>query len=1433
MLLSELRRTWELGAPKGPVANVADVGLERERNFLNGHAFRMHQELLGNGLTPYEVIGQLARIQRSNGFGGELNLRAAEEWNAEDRRERLRLVREVARWIETEGKPSSHGWWCVGLESILPVDAERISRKAGDLSARLREVDGMQKELARDLETEEPQSIEDFDSIATRAERISTAPPIEQALGAPEWETTPELRHLVDAGHQFEELNETLQGCVAPARWGTETGSAYVALSSITGHLSTEWLAKAARLHVLAPQVIAAAYSLRTAIGLATECADAAYVRQILEIGRHIAGAPPAAPETFRAAVWDHGVERAMDLVDAITRFEAAQQKTSNRISGAAWDVDCRDLRQTLASYGRGLFRWFNPNWRRANRMVMSFLCDPETPLKDVLELLDSVAEGQKAREVIRQGDGFGVAAFGQQWRGERSSSALLRAMAEWARSLGPRSREVRELASRILDAAPVRVCVSCLETVWAEFEPLLGEVSIGLGFAENPEDIGFDNLSQRTNHIVAAETVCREVFLETPKLISERVKQMGELNRWRQIANQLSDSGELGRRCFGKLWNGVNSKWSELARALEWVEQNRDIRLIAAKYDRPQEIAKKYAEIGRLIDEAITGVTELFGELQLDVSRLFGSRGVRNLSLSELISRLDRWTEKREDLSKWVAYAWRVKRAREAGIGDAVDRLETCSLDAENAVIELERSIYLAVLRSVVREHPDLARFDGTVHQGHVDEFTRLEEEHRTAARTGAMRAHYQRLPHGGAGPVGVLKAEIARRRGHMQIRQLMSHAGAAIQALKPVLMMSPLSVAQFLTPGEMKFDLLVMDEASQIEPVDALGAIARCAQAVVVGDERQLPPTRFFARMTGSQLDEDDADEVAVADVESILGLFLAKGALQRTLRWHYRSEHHSLIAVSNREFYESKLCILPSPYTNAAGRGIRFHLVREGVYDAGNTRTNLVEAKRVAEAVMSHARLHPGQTLGVGTFSAAQRRVIIEQLELLRRAEPEAESFFASHPHEPFFVKNLENIQGDERDVVFISVGYARDPAGQMSMRFGPLSNRGGERRLNVLISRARRRCEVFSSITEKDIDTTRVSATGVASFKLFLRFAETGQFDERTVDDPAVSTRVLEEDIANALRSRGYEVNSHVGISGAFIDVAVMIPERPDRYLIGIECDGPSYALARSSRDRDRLRREALERQGWMLHRVWGMDWYQRPAEQLERIIIAIEEAKERWTTDLEDERRQQSEGEMEREEHGDVFAGVPNDWIAYVESLPAKPEAAGELLETHIPALAAIVREIVSVEGPIHQDEVTIRVRNAWGIQRTGTRIQEHIAKAIRNARMSFGVERDGKFLHIAGSTVSVRNRSKVVSRSLRLPEMLPPAEIRTAITDVIRDNFGAREDEIVSTVLRRLGYATSGASFCEVVETVIRKMRSRGEIHEQGELLILAEAATK
>ena len=700
-------------------------------------------------------------------------------------------------------------------------------------------------------------------------------------------------------------------------------------------------------------------------------------------------------------------------------------------------------------------------------------------------------------------------------------------------------------------------------------------------------------------------------------------------------------------------------------------------------------------------------------------------------------------------------------------------------------------------------------------------------------------MRAHHRRIPQGGGaiGPLGVLRGEMAKRKGHMPIRRLMQRAAPAIQALKPVFMMSPLSVAQFLTPGLFDFDLLVMDEASQIQPVDALGAVARAKQIVVVGDPKQLPPTAFFSKMTGGGADDDDDAGTRVTDIESILGLFTARGLPMRMLRWHYRSKHQSLIAVSNRQFYENKLFIVPSPYTAEAGMGLRFHRIPQGVFDAGATRTNMVEAKVVAQAIVAHARDHPELSLGVAAFSAAQRRAIMDQLEILRRGLPaEVETFFQMHHSEPFFVKNLENVQGDERDVIFISVGYGPTvPGGRVPMRFGPLGMDGGERRLNVLISRAKQRCEVFASMSDEDIDPDFAGTRkGVLAFKLFLHFARTGKMTmaESTGRD---HDSVFEEQVAKALQARGYQVHRQVGLAGFFIDLAVSDADRPGRYLIGIECDGASYHDARSARDRDRLRQSVLESHGWTIHRIWSTDWFQRPKEQIDLVIARIEAAKAEHDSQAAGVKATRAVNveitTLEREGFTEVGLAAPD-----VEPLKGLYEEAeitrprhllGELHDTPRGDLSALAEEVVRIEGPVHACEVVNRIRDAWGLKRAGARIQEAveaaIAVSVRERRMT---DKDD-FLDLPGRTPKVRDRSAVRSTSLRKSDTLPPAELEIAILDVVRINYGATDDQVMQAAARAVGFKSTSSQLRDLLADVIAALIKGERLARQSGMLVL------
>jgi len=424
----------------------------------------------------------------------------------------------------------------------------------------------------------------------------------------------------------------------------------------------------------------------------------------------------------------------------------------------------------------------------------------------------------------------------------------------------------------------------------------------------------------------------------------------------------------------------------------------------------------------------------------------------------------------------------------------------------------------------------------------------------------------------------------------------------------------MSPLSVSQFLDPEHMRFDLVIFDEASQIRPHDAVGAIFRGDQVVVVGDEKQLPPTPFFMVQGEMEEIEDEAweRETVVEEMESILGECIAKLSKEYWLRWHYRSRHESLIAFSNERFYNNNLITFPSPHNGTPGFGVEFVHVPDGVYDRGGTRKNVREAQKVVELVIEHVQRWPTRSIGVVAFSEAQAEAILDDLDFQLRRHPELEPLFEESREEPFFVKSLENVQGDERDTIIISIGYGRDASGRMTLNFGPLNPAGGERRLNVLVTRARFHVIVVSSILPTDIDLSRTNSDGVRLLRDYLLYAQGELSPDTGPPGPPRFDSPFEEQVYEALRRCGLTLHSQVGVGPYRIDLAVVHPTNPTRYCLGIECDGATYHRLRMARERDRLREQVLREMGWIIHRVWSQDWVRNRTREIEKILRKLEE-----------------------------------------------------------------------------------------------------------------------------------------------------------------------------------------------------------------------------
>lgn len=697
-------------------------------------------------------------------------------------------------------------------------------------------------------------------------------------------------------------------------------------------------------------------------------------------------------------------------------------------------------------------------------------------------------------------------------------------------------------------------------------------------------------------------------------KVMPEQLALLDAVIQFGETKPQFEAHSADGAALFGARWNGENSDFDALRTLAQWLQKIGDLQKSGdlpswffeiERQPQPQtllmrdELQQRLAQL-QTLGAAVLGV--------LDCSEDWPD------AWSEIKAQLQNWTREIGRVGEIVAFNGASAQLNEAELNELDDLAHAWDDAARGLELAFERAHLEALLD--VGTPPELGAFDGAAQDSLRRDFARRDIAHLQQTARKIAREHYKSLARcADNAEMKTLRHEWGKQRAHLAPRRLIERIPQLLQTLKPVMMMSPLSVAAYLPADAIQFDLIIFDEASQVRPIDAFGALLRGQQAVVAGDSRQLPPTSFFDKMADEDDETDEELETGAGDLESILGLFAAQGAPQRMLRWHYRSRHESLIAVSNREFYDNKLIVFPSPDAGRSQMGLICHLLSDTVYQSS---INREEAKAVAAAVIQHARaqlelpVSQRRSLGVAAFSIKQANEIRDQIETLRRENEQLEPFFASEVDEPFFVKNLENVQGDERDTIFLSVGYGRDENGKVAMRFGPLGQSGGERRLNVLISRARARCEVFTNLRADDLDLSRTNAVGVRALKQFLSYAQSGHFvaalpSNREMDSP------FEEEVLVAIESLGYRATPQVGSAGYFIDLAVVHPDHAGRYVLGVECDGASYHSSANARDRDRLRAQVLGGMGWRLHRIWSTDWFGNRASQITRLKAAIESA----------------------------------------------------------------------------------------------------------------------------------------------------------------------------------------------------------------------------
>ena len=692
-------------------------------------------------------------------------------------------------------------------------------------------------------------------------------------------------------------------------------------------------------------------------------------------------------------------------------------------------------------------------------------------------------------------------------------------------------------------------------------------------------------------------------------------------------------ESDEIFREVAGDHAKGLETDWETLAITREWVEQVRAFGLppLLFSWSLTPEVKERSAMVNEVLAR-LTGATsqcetiirrlETYGTVERDW--LWGPDGN---ACAGRIERARSIQAKAHLLQQWALFRKLYVRADEFEARFAVDHVLNGSLAPEQAHEAFDLAVNEFYGYEVLRTFRELETFTHDSHQHLTESFRKTDRDLLEQAQAEvAQRAANRRPPSGsGVGPVkswtewALLRNEINKQTRHIPLRQLMRRAGRAVVAWKPCLMMSPLSVAQFLDPRCMPFDLVVMDEASQIRPEDALGAVARAKQMVVVGDTKQMPPSNYWSRTLNDDEDDDGEDDESsgrgvAQDAESILEC--AKNAFPpaQRLLWHYRSQHESLIRFSNYAYYDEELIVFPAASDDSGRLGIRFRHLPEGRYKTG-ARVNEVEAACVARAALAHL-VENDETLMVATFNKPQQELIEELVE--KYAAEDTATFerleqARQHMKEPFAVKNLENVQGDERDVVFISCTYGPDQnTGVVHQRFGPLAGLGGRRRLNVLFTRAKRRVELFSSITHDQIVGNPGEPNGVNDFRDYLRFAQSGILADAGQMTHQSPDSFFEEAVMRVVNSTGLRAVPQVGVSRYRVDIGVEHPSRPGEFLLGIECDGAMYHSSKSARDRDRLRQEVLERRGWKIYRIWSTDWFRQNQAAKQRLLAVLRE-----------------------------------------------------------------------------------------------------------------------------------------------------------------------------------------------------------------------------
>ena len=1252
------------------------TALFHDRTFLNSYADELHKEIQPLGLSVYEVFGKLLNLSTAPHV--EFTIDGLEKITKEQYASIIYCVSAFEKALRNMGGPlSSNPWYGTKATSSGQVYKNTLLNETDSLSEYLRKAKTAVEELDRIASTGLTDSFSNAQKLLSVVRLQST----NTAVINPKW-FKPGVRVQVqkecnDAEEHAIKLSNALESiyvnwdksilevdedtaCVflrGDYSWLYDKSSGETLENELSEHIESAVNVKASISNLLD--------AFHEALALIHYIGDDTFenIRMVAKVLALIVEAP------YMEASWfdlRKNAELVPLIVQAREHSNIIERITSELLETwelSALEIDADGMLSRFKTEYVGLFHKMKANYKEDIRTLRLHAKTVGAKLEepDIISFLQKVREINTEKAWFAQNRDVLGHALGRHFHGEKTDWDRVRASMAAALQITDQfpydsiSQDTIEALRKITESLQLsgnahrlmevlsEGAIDSLEQRLSQCKYIRSDVE-GQNLTKDiiPEiDAFVEVCTQHSQHISTLLAAKHEKSVSYSE-ITELLAQVGVVKTERQWFDIHSYAL---RASLEDLYVGPETNWTAVSDGLRTAQTIADL----FKGTVPEEVItfacsndgtgvslqEPAEELGALLVE-IEPRLRFYSE-QFDVCDMF------EMEMAKVAAHYDAAVADFTSLSKWLDYVETKKDCDEQGISNFTEKIAAM----DNAIVEVvgafERGFYSNWLLAQLDGVPSVQGFRRRIQDQRVEHFAKLDAKQYVIARKRIRSKIIQTYPDlnrvaRAGSELGILRHEMDKKKRVMPIRKLFKSIPNLLLTLKPCLMMSPLSVAYFLDANAYRFDMVIFDEASQIFPQDAIGAIFRAKQVIIAGDTKQLPPTNFFATSTSNNSEDYDDEDASEDEIYDSILEETATVLPNRTLLWHYRSKHEHLIAFSNQEIYRNNLVTFPSSNESAPDTGVEFVYVEDGYFERGGRNCNVLEARRCVDLVKDHIVRHPERSLGIIAFSEKQQQAIALEIQRFRERNPEYEEFFAEGKDDEFFIKNLENVQGDERDAIIFSIGYARTKEQRannrpMSMLFGPLGKSGGERRLNVAITRAKINIKLVSSILPSDIDLSRTESEGVKMLRSYIEFAMNGE-----VSLASTHKTMKPDDFANAIAqfitNHGYQVSQHIGCSGYKIDIAIHHPsDSIEQYIAGIECDGLSYASARTARDRDRLRGTVLKNMGWNMYRVWSAEWYKNPEVEGKKLLDFIAQA----SRDCEEKIRKQEEERRKAEE----------------------------------------------------------------------------------------------------------------------------------------------------------------------------------------------------